>query len=301
MAAWSPRRARRSAGCCRRTSPSPTRRSSRSSGYLTPAYDPFAVSGDPEPGGLPGPEPDAARPLDAGTAAAPPRHGQVARRLRPRRPGDAADHQPRPVRRAGVLAADLERGPGRVPDAARSPTRSARSTAGRPSASRACWPAGWSRRASRSSRSTTAGPASSAGTRTPRTSRRSRTPWHRRSTRASPRCVEDLAERGLLDDTLVVMMGEFGRTPKINPNAGRDHHGRANSRPALRRGDSRGAGPGPDRRQRRHARRAPGHARRPGLGALPQAGNRPGDQVRSARRPARSGWSTAANPPRELI
>ncbi len=24
-------------------------------------------------------------------------------------------------------------------------------------------------------------------------------------------------------------MGEFGRTPKINPNAGRDHHGRANS------------------------------------------------------------------------
>ena len=41
--------------------------------------------------------------------------------------------------------------------------------------------------------------------------------------------LEDLTERGLLDNTLVVMMGEFGRTPKINPNAGRDHHGRANS------------------------------------------------------------------------
>jgi hypothetical protein len=41
--------------------------------------------------------------------------------------------------------------------------------------------------------------------------------------------VEDLAERGLLHDTLVLMMGEFGRTPKINPNAGRDHHGRAAS------------------------------------------------------------------------
>lgn len=39
----------------------------------------------------------------------------------------------------------------------------------------------------------------------------------------------DLAQRGLLDTTLVIMMGEFGRTPKINPNAGRDHHGRANS------------------------------------------------------------------------
>jgi hypothetical protein len=40
--------------------------------------------------------------------------------------------------------------------------------------------------------------------------------------------LTDLEERGLLDSTLVVMMGEFGRTPRINPNAGRDHHGRAN-------------------------------------------------------------------------
>ena len=37
----------------------------------------------------------------------------------------------------------------------------------------------------------------------------------------------DLDQRGLFDRTLVVMMGEFGRTPKINANAGRDHHGRA--------------------------------------------------------------------------
>lgn len=41
--------------------------------------------------------------------------------------------------------------------------------------------------------------------------------------------LTDLDERGMLDSTLVVMMGEFGRTPKINNNAGRDHHGRANS------------------------------------------------------------------------
>ncbi|MDB5351102.1 MAG: hypothetical protein JWN86_2349 [Planctomycetota bacterium] len=41
--------------------------------------------------------------------------------------------------------------------------------------------------------------------------------------------LADLSERGLLDTTLVIMMGEFGRTPKINPMAGRDHHGRANS------------------------------------------------------------------------
>jgi Protein of unknown function (DUF1501) len=41
--------------------------------------------------------------------------------------------------------------------------------------------------------------------------------------------VQDLDERGLLDSTLVVVMGEFGRTPKINKMAGRDHWPRANS------------------------------------------------------------------------
>jgi hypothetical protein len=34
---------------------------------------------------------------------------------------------------------------------------------------------------------------------------------------------EDLEARGLLDTTLVVAMGEFGRTPKVNPSGGRDH------------------------------------------------------------------------------
>jgi hypothetical protein len=35
--------------------------------------------------------------------------------------------------------------------------------------------------------------------------------------------LDDLAGRGLLDDTLVVCLGEFGRSPKINGKAGRDH------------------------------------------------------------------------------
>lgn len=35
--------------------------------------------------------------------------------------------------------------------------------------------------------------------------------------------VSDLKERGMLERTLVVWMGEFGRTPKINPRTGRDH------------------------------------------------------------------------------
>ena len=38
-----------------------------------------------------------------------------------------------------------------------------------------------------------------------------------------PALVLDLAERGLLDSTLVVWVGEFGRTPKISSNGGRDH------------------------------------------------------------------------------
>ncbi|MFP6768415.1 MAG: DUF1501 domain-containing protein, partial [Planctomycetaceae bacterium] len=35
--------------------------------------------------------------------------------------------------------------------------------------------------------------------------------------------LEDLDERGLLDDTLVCNLSEFGRTPRINPAGGRDH------------------------------------------------------------------------------
>jgi len=39
--------------------------------------------------------------------------------------------------------------------------------------------------------------------------------------------VEDLAQRGLLEETVVLCMGEFGRTPRINGNAGRDHWARS--------------------------------------------------------------------------
>ena len=35
--------------------------------------------------------------------------------------------------------------------------------------------------------------------------------------------LEDLHDRGLLENTMVVAMGEFGRTPKVNPAGGRDH------------------------------------------------------------------------------
>ena len=41
--------------------------------------------------------------------------------------------------------------------------------------------------------------------------------------------ISDMEERGLLKDTLVLCMGEFGRTPKVNKDAGRDHWGQAGS------------------------------------------------------------------------
>jgi uncharacterized protein (DUF1501 family) len=39
--------------------------------------------------------------------------------------------------------------------------------------------------------------------------------------------MNELRDRGLLESTLIVWMGEFGRTPKINPSGGRDHYPQA--------------------------------------------------------------------------
>ena len=46
-------------------------------------------------------------------------------------------------------------------------------------------------------------------------------PWDR----AYSALIEDLDQRGLLDSTLIVTVGEFGRSPKINAGGGRDHWG----------------------------------------------------------------------------
>jgi hypothetical protein len=46
--------------------------------------------------------------------------------------------------------------------------------------------------------------------------------------RAWSALLEDLEQRGMLDSTLVICAGEFGRTPKVNAQAGRDHYPGAN-------------------------------------------------------------------------
>src|SRR6266849_4822903 len=48
-------------------------------------------------------------------------------------------------------------------------------------------------------------------------------PGQARAQTFSGQALEDLDERGLLDNTLVYWTGDFGRTPKINKDAGRDH------------------------------------------------------------------------------
>ena len=45
--------------------------------------------------------------------------------------------------------------------------------------------------------------------------------------RAMSALVEDLEQRELIDDTCIMWMGEFGRTPRINQNSGRDHWARS--------------------------------------------------------------------------
>jgi uncharacterized protein (DUF1501 family) len=42
--------------------------------------------------------------------------------------------------------------------------------------------------------------------------------------RAYTALIEDLKQRGLLESTLVIAWGEFGRTPRVNNDAGRDHY-----------------------------------------------------------------------------
>ena len=74
--------------------------------------------------------------------------------------------------------------------------------------------------------------------------------------------LEDLKERGLLTNTMVVAMGEFGRTPKVNPAGGRDHWPQCWTMLMAGGGDQRRTG---GRRVGRNRRRAEGpadHARR---------------------------------------
>ena len=86
--------------------------------------------------------------------------------------------------------------------------------------------------------------------------------------------LDDLTDRGLLDQTLVVWLGEFGRTPKINTNGGRDHWGPVFS-VALAGGGVRGGQVyGSSDRLGSRAENRPCQTGRPGGDDLPPAGLR---------------------------
>ena len=72
--------------------------------------------------------------------------------------------------------------------------------------------------------------------------------------------LEDLQDRGLLTNTMVVAMGEFGRTPKVNPAGGRDHWPHAGPCDGGRRRQRRAGGRRVGR-YRRDAERPAHHAR----------------------------------------
>jgi hypothetical protein len=88
------------------------------------------------------------------------------------------------------------------------------------SAAIACSRAGWSSAASGSS-SSTAAPAANG---TPRQDRKEHPDLCRSMDKPVAGLLKDLKQRGLLDDTLVVWGGEFGRTPMSEKGDGRDHN-----------------------------------------------------------------------------
>ena len=98
--------------------------------------------------------------------------------------------------------------------------------------------------------------------------------------RAVGALMDDLIDRDLLDKTLVIVMGEFGRTPKINtgqpgiPIPGRDHLGRRDLGDDGRRGTARRHGRRPDQRPRRIPDRTPADAARPDGDDLRSHGDR---------------------------
>ncbi len=100
------------------------------------------------------------------------------------------------------------------------------------------------------------------------------------------RCSKTLSQRGMLDNTLVCNLAEFGRTPRVNPAGGRDHWPQCWTVYFAGGGVQGGRVVGMQRSDRRRAGRAAGRAARNRGHDLPQPGARPGNQAARTARPA---------------
>ena len=203
------------------------RRAGQFAGALGGKYDPLLTGGNPNDDKfkldhLPLAPNDSADALQA--PARPARSAQPANHG-----AERAGHQPVDPRQPGPGAGrDLVGGgaqggrPGR-----RASRRSEPATAATCSASRCCWASvcwtpgpGWCSATGSARRARTASP----GTRTGTISRPTRKTSFRRFDLAFDALMTDLEKTGQLDETLVVVAAEFGRSPKVTrSNAGREH------------------------------------------------------------------------------
>ena len=114
-----------------------------------------------------------------------------------------------------------------------------------------------------------------------------------RTEQTLPTLLDDLDERGLLDDTLVLWMGEFGRTPKINDNISRDHWPQCYTVLLAGGGVKRGFVYGKSDATGIVPRRAPRPARRPRRHALLPDGHQPREPKSATATTAR--WPSPAS------
>ena len=104
--------------------------------------------------------------------------------------------------------------------------------------------------------------------------------------RAFSALVEDLHQRGMLDTTLVIMTGEFGRTPEVNVNAGRDHWPNVFSLVMAGAGVPGGQVWGASDSDGAQVRDNPVESAGPGRHHLSKAGHRLSEGIRQQHRPA---------------
>ncbi len=98
--------------------------------------------------------------------------------------------------------------------------------------------------------------------------------------------VQDLHQRGLEDDILLVISGEFGRTPRVNGGAGRDHWAPLSTLALAGGGLRMGQVVGESNAQRRGAAHDADHAAAPDGHGVPRARHAAGPALQRPDRPA---------------